>query len=356
MSFVIGRGRGGIDRKPTGKLGTYRALDGSAGAPLYLDVDQPHAVLVVGKRGYGKSYTMGVIAEELAKTDAIAPVIVDPMGAFETLGDDTSADISAEVFARPAVTPNLLEPRSWCALLGLSPESSAGALLWQAAQQAPSLDGMETEIRETDAADADRRAAINHVTMADSWGVFDAADGLDASTFSGADITVIDLSGLDDGPMNAVVRGVAESVYRTQVRGKVGRLPWLMLDEAHTFFQGVARPALERILTRGRAPGVSTVLVTQRPSAIPAVGVSQSDILISHRLTAQSDIDALQAAQPTYMSASLEEKMPTATGEVLIIDDATETVHAAQIRERETEHGGDSATATEAKPVGSLED
>ncbi|WP_436900754.1 ATP-binding protein [Halovenus halobia] len=356
MSFVIGRGRDEIDRKPTGRLGSYRALDGSAGAPLYLDVDRPHAVLVVGKRGYGKSYTMGVIAEELAQTEAIAPIIVDPMGAFDTLGDQIHDDISATVFSQPAVTPNSLEPRSWCTLLGLSPESSAGALLWQSAQRANSLDGMQTEIRESDATQADKRAAINHVEMAHSWAVFDAAEGLNASTLSCSEITVLDLSGLDDGPMNAVVRGVAESVYRARVRDDIGRLPWLLVDEAHTFFQGVAQPALERILTRGRAPGVSTVLVTQRPSAVPAVGISQSDILISHRLTAQSDVDALQAAQPTYMNGSLEEKMPTATGEVLIVDDATETVHAAQIRDRETEHGGDSVTATEATPVNGAQD
>jgi hypothetical protein len=92
------------------------------------------------------------------------------------------------------------------------------------------------------------------------------------------------------------------------------------------------------------------VFATQRPSAVPEVGISQSDILVSHRLTAQADIDALQAAQPTYMNESLAEKMPTATGEVVIVDDATETVHAAQIRERETTHDGDSATAEDVTP------
>jgi hypothetical protein len=206
---------------------------------------------------------------------------------------------------------------------------------------------METEIDAADAPQADKRAAINHVEMASSWGVFDATIGLDTAALSGPEITVLDLSGLADGPMNAVVRGVAESVYRARVRADIQRLPWLLLDEAHTFFQGVARPALERVLTRGRAPGVSTVLVTQRPSAVSAVGISQSDILVSHRLTAQSDVDALQSAQPTYMDESLAEKLPTAIGEVLIVDDSTETIHSARIRERETAHGGDSATAAE---------
>jgi hypothetical protein len=62
-------------------------------------------------------------------------------------------------------------------------------------------------------------------------------------------------------------------------------------------------------------------------------------------LTAQADVDALKTAQPTYMNESPESKMPTETGEVLIVDDATETVHTAQIRERETSHGGESPKA-----------
>jgi hypothetical protein len=267
------------------------------------------------------------------------------MGAFENFAEEADAEIPAEVRTHPSVTPDSLDPRSWCALVGLSPESSAGALVWQAAQESSTLDGMCEHIRAADARSADERAAINHIGMADTWEVFDAESGLDAESLSGPEVTVLDLSGLADAPMNAVVRGVAESLYQARVSEGIRRLPWLALDEAHTFFDGVARSALETILTRGRAPGVSTVLVTQRPSAVPEVAVSQSDILLAHRLTAQADVAALQTARPTYLNESLEEKMPTEPGEVLIVDDSTETVHAAQIRERETVHDGDSATA-----------
>lgn len=351
MRFIIGRGREEPGTKPVGELGTYRALDGSRGAPLYLDLNSPHAMLVVGKRGYGKSYTLGVVAEELARTDAIAPIVLDPMGAFEGFGEETTADIPADVWTRPTVTPDSLDPRSWCALVGLSPTDAAGALVWQAAQRASTLDGMCEQIRETDADRADRRAATNHLGMAERWGIFDAAQGLDAQRLAGPEVSVLDLSGLADGPMNAVVRGVAESLYQARVSEDIERVPWLLIDEAHTFFQGVAQSALERILTRGRAPGLSTVLATQRPGAVSEVGLSQSDLLLAHRLTAQSDVDALKLAQPTYMNESIEEQMPTKTGDVIIVDDSTETVHAAQIRERETTHGGGSATAQEVAPA-----
>jgi len=341
MDFVIGRGEGGTDL-PTATLGRYRALDGSSGASLGFDLDGPHAALVVGKRGYGKSYTLGVLAEGLARTAGVAPVLVDPMGVFDSLAEvSTGEPVPATVLDSPTVTPDSLDPRSWCELLGLSPESGPGGLVWRAAQEQSSLAEMSTSIEHTDAPHQDRRAAINHVELARSWGVFDQ-EGIDAATLSGPEISVVDVSHLDAAPMNAVCRGVGEALYRARVDGEMQRLPWLLLDEAHTFFDGVAHTALATILTRGRAPGVSLVLATQRPSSVPEVAISQSDILLSHRLTSEDDIQALEQAQPTYMNESLRERMPTAVGEVVIVDDATETVHAAQIRERDTPHAGDS--------------
>ncbi|WP_459194393.1 ATP-binding protein [Halosimplex sp. J119] len=347
MTFVIGRGQGDVEEGPSGHLGTYRALDGSDGAPLHLDLDGPHAMLIVGKRGYGKSYTLGVVAESLSRAHGVAPVIADPMGVFPTLGEASRGDpVPADVISDPQVTPTTLDPRSWCALLDLSPESGAGGLVWQAAQDEDTLAAMREHIDATDAPGTDKRAAINHINLADSWGIFDP-EGLSAQDLAGGEVTVLDVSGLDSAPMNAVVRGVGEALYRARVNDEIARLPWYMLDEAHTFFQGVGEAALETILTRGRAPGVSLVLATQRPSAVSDVAISQSDVIVSHRLTSEEDLDALEAAQPTYMKTSLDERLPTGTGEVIVIDDATETVHAANVRRRETPHGGDSPNASD---------
>lgn len=346
--FVIGRGEGESATGATGALGTYRAVDGSSGAPLAIDLEEPHAVLIVGKRGYGKSYTLGVLGEELARTRGVAPVIVDPMGVFRTV--DTPVDqgeaVPAEVIDTPTVTPGAVPPRSWCDLLGLSPESGAGTLVWQAAQAEASLTGMCENVTEADAPAVDRRGARNHLALAESWNIFER-DGLEAETLGTNEITVLDVSGLDIAPMNAVIRAVGETLYRARMAETITRLPWLLIDEAHTVFDGIAQSTVETLLTRGRAPGVSTVLATQRPSVIPDVGISQSDILISHRLTSQTDLSALERAQPTYMDVSLTDRLPTEPGEVVIVDDATETVHAGQIRTRSTPHGGESPRASD---------
>ncbi len=340
MTFLIGRT---TDAGPTACLGQYRARDGSAGAPLALDVDGPHVLLVVGKRGYGKSYTLGVLAEELATTAGIAPVILDPMGVFETLETPSSdaSGVPVHVCRRPQIDPNSLDPRAWCQMLSLAPEGGAGGLLWQAASDCNSIGGMRAHIDRRDAPCSERRAALNHLSLAESWEVFDT-EGLGIQHLSTSEATVIDLSGLSEPAMNAVVHAVARLLYQARIAQEMTRLPWLILDEAHIFFEGIGAPALETILTRGRAPGVSLVTATQRPSALPSVALSQADILCSHRLTAQPDIDALERIQPTYLAGDIATVLPQRPGDVVLVDDATESVHPATIRTRKTVHGGDS--------------
>ncbi|MEF8851730.1 MAG: DUF87 domain-containing protein [Haloarculaceae archaeon] len=347
MTFVLGRtgeeGGGGDDAGPVADLGVYRAFDGSDGAPVALDVDRPHAMTVVGKRGYGKSHTLGVLAEELAETAGVAPVVVDPMGTFEPLEDQNA--IAASVRQNPTVDPAALDPASWCPLVGLSPESGPGGLVWEAARAADTLAKMTDRVELADAPPADVRAARTHLAMADAWDVFDAG-GIDAAGLSGGEATVLDCSGLDTGPMNAVARVVAETLYAARVDGRHPALPWLLVDEAHAFFDGVASGALETLLTRGRAPGVSLVVATQRPEALPPVCLSQTDVLLAHRLTTETDIAALESARPTYVDVSFAARLPEEVGDALVVDDATETVHAVRVRERRTPHGGTSPRAS----------
>ncbi len=93
---IIGRNEG--DKKLFGKrglvyigksfvtMGNYTSLSN----PIYLDVARTHVILVAGKRGSGKSYTLGVIAEALTSLDVeeaqnISPVIFDTMGIYWTM-------------------------------------------------------------------------------------------------------------------------------------------------------------------------------------------------------------------------------------------------------------------------------
>lgn len=59
---------------------------------IFLDCSEAHVVLISGKKGSGKSYTMGVLVEELIKImdrfpDKISIFIIDTMGTFLGIGE-----------------------------------------------------------------------------------------------------------------------------------------------------------------------------------------------------------------------------------------------------------------------------
>src|SRR3989344_316493 len=98
MPYDIILGRDNSDKKKFGKdgliyigkgyvtMGAYTSLSNN----LYLDVARSHVILIAGKRGSGKSYSIGVIAEEIANLEGetsrnLASLIFDTMGIFWTM-------------------------------------------------------------------------------------------------------------------------------------------------------------------------------------------------------------------------------------------------------------------------------
>ncbi|MBW2993573.1 ATP-binding protein [Candidatus Woesearchaeota archaeon] len=68
------------------KMGQTTSLSSS----IYLDVNRSHVVFVVGKRGSGKSYSLGVIAEGISNlpketAENLSVIIFDTMGIFWTM-------------------------------------------------------------------------------------------------------------------------------------------------------------------------------------------------------------------------------------------------------------------------------
>lgn len=119
-------------------------------------------------------------------------------------------------------------------------------------------------------------------------------------------------------------------MYDACVAGRSDWLPWIVVNAAHTFFDGVAGLASGRC-SRADARRASLVAATQRPSARPVAAVSQADLLVAHRLT---------VAVPTHLSGTLRERPPGVPVDAVIVDDAAESAHAVGIRDRPTPHGG----------------
>ena len=129
-------------------------------------------------------------------------------------------------------------------------------------------------------------------------------------------------------------------------------LVWLVIDEAHEFLPREGRnPATQPLITilrEGRQPGISLIMATQQPGKIHTDVMTQSDTVLSHRITAKMDVDALSMLMQSYMREGLDTEinnLPREQGAGVLFDDTNERMYAIRVRPRFTWHGGESPFA-----------
>ena len=111
-----------------------------------------------------------------------------------------------------------------------------------------------------------------------------------------------------------------------------------------------ATNALMTILREGRQPGVSIIMATQQPAKIHTDAITQSDIVLAHRLTASFDLQSLDKIFLSYNSKgskALFNQMPKTKGCAIIMDDKNERLYTMQVKPRISWHGGEDPSAIE---------
>ncbi len=135
---------------------------------------------------------------------------------------------------------------------------------------------------------------------------------------------------------------------------KENPLVWMFIDEAHEFLpkdkKTIATDALIQLLREGRQPGISVVLATQQPGKIHTDVMTQSDIVLAHRVTSAQDLQALNYIMQSYLLEGIKkymDELPTLKGSAIILDDNSERIYPMRMRPRLTWHGGEAPMAVE---------
>lgn len=352
-------------------IGRYYALDGSLGAPVYIDALRPHMVFICGKRGYGKSYSIGVFLEEFAGLeDAVKQnlslIVVDTLGIFWSTQYPNTQDteklhrwgrtpqgFSVRVFS-PASADNInqtqnqrierfslsvaeLSPLHWCQLFNIKATEPVGIALTRAilavraSQQHYSIADILVSITQDLRIDEPTKsAAENLCALADAWGVFDAEGLSIPEIVRPGVVSILDLSVLPSPVLKDIIVAVlCQKIFEERISSrkvfeqkKLGvtdtketiPLVWLAIDEAQVFIPSGKKTLSKEVLIdewmrQGRQPGLSLLLATQRPCAVEPEVLSHCDLILCHRLTAQEDIDALGMIRPTYMHGLISESI-----------------------------------------------
>lgn len=397
------------------KMGPTSSLSNN----ILIDVAKSHTILISGKKGSGKSYSIGVFAEEIANLQEdvnknIAVLIFDTMGIFWSMKYPNYSQIDelrawgyepkglpVKVFIPRgkfeeykekqipvdysfSIKPSELAAEDWCNIFQVKITDNVGVLIEKTLTKLKfdyDINDIIFEIRKDNSIDQlTKNAAENRFQAVKEWGLFDILGLEIKDMFKGGQVTVLDLSAYDDWNIKSLVVGIiSKKLFNERVTARkieemenieYGQhylslereeqqktpLVWLFLDEAHELLpregMNAAMPALIQLLREGRQPGISLVLATQQPGEIHRDVITQSDIVISHRVTAKPDVEALNMINQSYLTSSILanlNNLPKVKGAAIILDDNSERIYTMKVRPKMSWHGGDTPSAVKIK-------
>ena len=426
MAYDVLIGREEKDKEILGKKGllylgkSYVKMENenSLSNDVYLDVNKSHVILVSGKRGSGKSYSLSVMAEEMSLLDEevkkrIAVIMIDTIGIFWSMkypnekqkdelhqwglkerGFDVQVFVpSGKVSSYQekdipfdfsfSFKPKELRTEDWCKVFNVDFNSPIGVLIERIIGKLSGDYNVGDIVRliESDSKSETyvKLALQSRFEAAQDLGIFDV-NGIELKDIIKPGKTVIlDVSCYEDWNVRGLVVGLLGKKLLNEmvdVRKKEemsiikehqslfeentsdNPMVWLMIDEGHEFLprteETPASRSLIRLLREGRQPGISMVLATQQPGEIHRDVMTQADIVISHRITAQLDIEALNMIMQTYLAEdilSYLNDLPNVKGSGIILDDNSERIYSFKVRPKLSWHGGDAPSAVKIKKV-----
>jgi len=297
----------------------------SDGEHVYLDDTRSRAVLICGKRGSGKSYTIGVFLEELVQREDVLVIVADPMRNFHTMsqpnreqesslwewglsakevpvrllvpgdpqvryGNDVVAAFEARgVEVKPMrINPGDVPPDGWLDLFELDIIQPMGIALYRAVEtlrrrqknQFFVPDIIEQLKKDPQVKETSVQALILRLeTAVNEWDIFSSRYYELSEVFAPQTVNVIDLGVLEIsrfGLRNLVLAVLVRDLFRkrrdARIREELGlsvEMPkvWLAIDEAQEFVpsgkSALAKEPLIQWVKKGRQPGLSLVIASQ---------------------------------------------------------------------------------------------
>jgi uncharacterized protein len=361
------------------------------------DVVSTH-LAILASTGSGKSYTAGVLVEELMQPwNRAAVLIVDPHGEYHTIGSiQGDKQFHAEDGYQPQV--RIFNPKSIKVRFStlteadvkyLLPEGTSDKMLHFLGQAFRSLnDLLRAEGRrdylysyydlrdqvqkqqygkdDANAGDGGNVSSIQGLL----WRLdarFDKPDGIFSANehiplqeiFRPGQCTILDLSDIEQHEQQVIVGTLLRRANKARMmttRGEVStgenflNYPvFTLLEEAHRFAPSganvVSTNVLKQILSEGRKFGVGIGLITQRPGKLDQDVLSQCMTQIIMRIVNPIDQQTVAQSVEGAGRAMLAELPALTKGQAVISGVGINTPVMCRIRPRLTQHGGETFDA-----------
>lgn len=376
---------------------------------VFIDLLKPHVILVSGKRGSGKSYSAAVILEEFLSLpeefkQKMAFVVFDPVGIYWSMKypNDAQAQLvnnwqleprgfadvkvyvpekqlveyeKAEIPVDGTISIALSELTAEDLILAFNLERTGELAvtleknfnsLLEAGKSFGIDDLIDSITSDAKAKKETKDALTSLLDVLLQWGVIKEEGTKVSELVKPGEVVIFDFSRLKSQEIRTLVAGLItrEVLHQrilsrkeeevAKITGEQSKIKfpvtWLIYEEAHGFIPSDRETSssadIKRIAKEGREPGVGLIMITQMPNKVHQDIISQTDIVISFRLTSKDDLQALHSVHQTYMAEDLEKsinKLPRFPGSCLILDDNLEKIFLVGVRPRLSHHAGSTA-------------
>lgn len=368
------------DEKKSAFIGT---LSTRKSVPVYIslnDMISRHCA-ILAMTGAGKSYTVGVIIEEIMKKKG-SVIVVDPHGEYKNIkiegsktkvynikgenkikveasslriGDfsnlipditDPQRDLLDEILSRISKFYEKFNLDAIIKILNLLYDIKEG--LPSSGEEIIPDRGLKDLAKKVSTATIG--ALLRRVERLRRMEIFDVEGTAIEEIVARNQLTVLDLSDADERVSETIVASIARKIFdmrRRYVKDNEGGLDiptFLIIEEAHNFAPRVteerevlSKYVLRKIAREGRKFGVGLCIVSQRPGKLDSDILSQCNTQIIMKIVNPSDQEYIRQSVESVTEDIVRDLPSLARGEAIIVGSAIKLPVTVKIRKRETE-------------------
>ncbi|MFV9629511.1 MAG: helicase HerA domain-containing protein [Methanosarcinales archaeon] len=333
---------------------------------------------ILAKTGSGKSYTAGVILEEILE-HKIPLLIIDPHGEYGSLKIPGPGNIEA-IYNKYGISPKGYGSQ-------ITIYTPANKVLNREADDVFRMDGINLSIKNLiqilpDEKSSNQQGILyeaitklkaenDRYTIDDiifevgnnksklKWSVIASLESIKESEilsehptkitqlFSPDKASIIDMKGVAPPLQGMIVAKLCNDLFEAR---KMGKIPpgMLVVEEAHNFcpergFEKTASTEILRtIASEGRKFGLGMMVISQRPARIDKNVLSQCNTQIIMKMTNPNDLKAISKGLEGISSEVEEELKRLPPGVSILVSNDIELPVIVDIRVKKSKHGGES--------------
>jgi len=351
--------------------GAYVGMLEGTHIPVHLDLNKllTKHVAVLAKSGSGKSYSVGVMLEEIMEKN-VPLVIIDPHGEYLTLKQEndnandrkimSKFNVKAKSFSRkisvygdtaldetfkPLKLNEFMTAEELETMLPTKITSSQMGLLYSAIKEMDTLN-LNNLILALQATDNNQKwNLINMLEYLKNLNIFSPNPTSFNELVQSGRCSIINLKGVDPQVQEIMLYKLLKDLFQERKLSKVPPF-FLVIEEAHNFVpekgfsEAKCSKIIKTIASEGRKFGLGLCVVSQRPAIVQKTVLSQCTTQIILKITNPNDLKAITNSVEgiTYETESEIKNLPIGTALVTGIVDMPLIVN---FRPRKTKHGGE---------------